>query len=137
MTKEELAQLLNNREYGFEITEDEEQLAKDNGLVVVFGHSDDCIELRGAIHDEVYGFALIDSKGILPSRSSLFDVDPEDDSNDEEMLDFLLRKKNAVKLFGSYGKYWCFSLPKSQPTFNVYEDGELCCEGIVFSLNDL
>jgi hypothetical protein len=29
------------------------EYAKDNGLVIVFGASDDLVELRGAIHDEV------------------------------------------------------------------------------------
>ena len=31
---------------------EEERLAKENGLVVVFGYSDDNIELRGAINNE-------------------------------------------------------------------------------------
>ena len=41
MTAKELAELLNGREYGNEITSDEEKLAKESGLVVVFGYSDD------------------------------------------------------------------------------------------------
>lgn len=137
MTKEELAKLLNGREYGHEITENEKQLAKDNSLVVVFGFSDDCIELRGAVDDEVYGFALIDSKGILPSRSSLFDIDSDDDSNDDEILDFLLRKNKAVKLKGTYSSIWEFTFPKEHFVFEIYEDDELYCKGIVFSLNGL
>jgi hypothetical protein len=36
-----------------EINKAEERQAKDAGLVVVFGYSDDGVELRGAIHDEV------------------------------------------------------------------------------------
>jgi len=31
------------------------ELAKEQGLIIVYGHSDDCIELDGAIYDEVYG----------------------------------------------------------------------------------
>lgn len=38
---------------GNELTRDEEELARENNLVVVFGYSDDCAEFRGAIADEV------------------------------------------------------------------------------------
>ena len=38
---------------GNELTCDEEELARENNLVVVFGHSDDCAEFRGAYVDEV------------------------------------------------------------------------------------
>ena len=38
---------------GNELTHDEEELARENNLVVVFGYSDDCAEFRGAIDDEV------------------------------------------------------------------------------------
>lgn len=39
MTPQEFAALLNGREYGEEITREEEALAKAHGLVVVFGYS--------------------------------------------------------------------------------------------------
>ena len=38
---------------GNELTRDEEELARENNLVVVFGYSDDCAEFRGAYVDEV------------------------------------------------------------------------------------
>lgn len=50
MTKEELAARLDGREYGSEMTEDEEAEAKEAGLLVIFGYSDDSIEFRGAFH---------------------------------------------------------------------------------------
>ncbi len=36
-----------------ELNPTEEEIAKDNGFVVVFGYSDDCAEFRGAIEDEI------------------------------------------------------------------------------------
>lgn len=45
--------MLNGREYGDEITREEEAMAKAHGLVVVFGYSDDNMEFCGAITDEV------------------------------------------------------------------------------------
>lgn len=52
MTPKELAERLNGREYGSEITLEEMHIAKEFGLVVVFGASDDLMEFRGAIDDE-------------------------------------------------------------------------------------
>ena len=49
MTKESLAALLNGREIGNEIEHGEAKAAKEHGLVVVYGYSDDGMEVRGAI----------------------------------------------------------------------------------------
>lgn len=53
MTSKELAALLDGNQYGNEITKEQEMLALDHDLVVVFGYSDDDVELRGEINDEV------------------------------------------------------------------------------------
>lgn len=46
MNAKELAGLLNGREYGTELSHAEEVLASNDGLVVVYGRSDDNMELR-------------------------------------------------------------------------------------------
>ena len=56
MTSKELAALLDGNKYGNEITKEQEALAAENGLVVVFGYSDDNVELAGAFDDEVGAF---------------------------------------------------------------------------------
>lgn len=56
MNAKELAQLLNGRQYGDEIGTKECLQAKANGLLVIFGHSDDLIEIRGAFADEVSAY---------------------------------------------------------------------------------
>lgn len=53
MTAKELAAMLNGREVGNEITRREAQESAAAGLVVVYGYSDDNVELAGAIDDEV------------------------------------------------------------------------------------
>lgn len=53
MNRDKMAALLNGRSYGEEITENECAIAQAHGLVVVFGYSDDNVELRRAIHDEI------------------------------------------------------------------------------------
>jgi hypothetical protein len=69
MTPLDAATLLNRREYGKEITHAESRMLRESGLVAVFGASDDLIEFRGAIDDELgaYGGAsiLLTADGIL------------------------------------------------------------------------
>lgn len=57
MTPNEFAILINGREYGFTLTKEEEKLAEENNLVVVYGASDDLMEFRGAINDELEAWA--------------------------------------------------------------------------------
>lgn len=53
MTIQEVAEMMNGREYLNELTEKEEELLKESGIVVVFGYSDDNVELRGAVDEEL------------------------------------------------------------------------------------
>lgn len=138
MTKEELAARLTGREHRDEITAAEEAEARAAGLVVVFGASDDLMEFRGSIHDEVGvyngGQALLDAKGVL-------DREQIDDDDDEAIADFVSRKKAASTidaLWADEGSYsWTYKTDIPHATFEVVEDGEPYCRGIVFSLADI
>lgn len=140
MTKEDLAKKLDGKEYRQEISEEILKEAKDNGLVIVYGHSDDLMELEGALDDEGSCYEgeefLIDNEGLLPSRDDIDD--------DDELEKYFLRKKKARKLEA----LWCTPHPENEPawtyatkiphaTFNVMEDGEVQCRGIVFELSAL
>lgn len=52
MDKKELARLIDGREYGYEPFHDVRQTAKEAGLVIVSGASDDLMEFDGGIYDE-------------------------------------------------------------------------------------
>ncbi len=112
MTLKEFAEMLDGREYGHEITEEEEALAKELGFVVVFGYSDDNAELRGAIDDEIgcYDGGVLEHDN-LPS-AIYADWCPEDTDCS-----------------------WAYGTSIPHETFNIYEDGELYCVGIVCDIN--
>jgi hypothetical protein len=138
LSKELLSGALNGRQYGCEITDEEAAMAKAAGLVVVFGSSDDLVEFRGAIDDELdcYGGGefKLDEKGVLPAERN-------EDWYDDQMEDYLRRKKSPT--LKTVKAQWC---PKSlecswlieadvpAATFDIMEDGELFCRGIVFEL---
>jgi hypothetical protein len=129
----ELAQLLNGRQYGNEITRDEMQLARENSLVVVFGYSDDNMEFCGAIDDEVScydgGDAHVSATGLLLNKCDC-----------EDCPYFQEQKRSAKKItavWGRGGYSWIYETQIPHVTFDITEDGEKYCRGIVFSLSDI
>lgn len=134
MKKEELAAKLTGREYRRELTPAEEKEAKKNGLVVVYGASDDLVELRGAINEEVGvydgGSVYLCSGGILAN-----------DCGDDDCPYFEKEKEKAKHidaLWCAEGDYsWTYNTSIPHATFEIVEDGEPYCRGLVFSLGDL
>lgn len=112
VTKEQLAERLNGRQYGREITREEEKLAKESGLVVVFGASDDLCEMRGAIDDE---FGCYDGGEI----------------ECEEYPETLI-----AKWCPSDECSWGYETDLPHADFNIYEDDMLYCVGIVVDLKE-
>ena len=137
LSKELLAGLLTGREYGKEMAKEEELQAKAAGLIVIFGASDDLMELRGAIHDEFScyggGVALVDAKGVLPFR--------EDIDDDEQLKDYWARVPAARAVDALWDKEdgisWSYRTDVPHATFEIVEDGEPYCRGIVIDVADL
>jgi hypothetical protein len=138
MTKEELAALLNGREYRQEIARDEEGRAKAAGLLVIFGASDDLLEFRGAFHDEIGAYngttARITSSGPVPAWEDL-------DKDDEEHVERYFRQKMSARevtaTWDADGFSWVITSEVPHATFVINEDGEPYCKGIVLSIADL
>ncbi len=136
MTKEQLAQLLNGREYGSEINGGEEIIAKKDGLLVIFGYSDDNVELRGAFNDEAGcydgGTIYLSKTGLLPSH--------EEDCE----CNFCGYEKAAAKAVkidchwsGDEGYSWTYETIIPHAKFDIIEDGKKFCRGIVLCVADL
>jgi len=133
MTKEELASILNGREYTKEITKEEAQQAKENGLVVVFGASDDLIEFLGAIDDEV---SCYEGGLIAISKEGL----PRNECDDDECPYFAKLLEGMLKikvLWDKDGYCWKYETPFPVAEFDIFEDGEKYCRGIVFDINSI
>jgi hypothetical protein len=141
MTHQELAAKLNGREYLGELDPTEHEIAKLNRLVVVFGASDDLMEFRGAIHDEIGAYngttAKVTVNGLLPSWNEL-------DHDDESEMDKYYAMKNlgfmtikAIWCPKGTEMSWAYKTQIPHSTFDVMEDGEVYCRGIVFCLNQI
>ena len=132
MNSIELAEILDGRQYGSEITKDEEHVAEESGLVVVFGSSYDNVEFRGAISDEIgcYGGGTVrlTRDGLLISEC------------DEDCPYFRRQRRNAATLetvWDTDGYLWTYRTKIPHWTFDVLRGREKYCRGIVFRLADV
>lgn len=120
MNTKEWAEKLNNIEYPADEIWDMRKEFKEDGVVVVYGASDDLIEFEGAISDEgdCYNDEVfyLNKEGLTTSYS-----------------------KNYVKVTHPHDGTVQFNYETNIPCewFNVVEDGELYCKGFVFNINDL
>lgn len=138
MTAKELAAALSGREYGMEISREEEREAAEAGLVVVFGYSDDCAELRGAIDTETGAY---EGTTIYVNRDGLVG-DPACADAEECTCPHFAAVRNAAKTIKAIwhdagGPCWTFETDIPHETFTIMEDGEPFCVGIVFSVEEV
>ena len=144
MKKEELAQLLNGRQYGDEMTDEEQLQAEKNGLLVCFGYSNDLLELRGIIHNRagVYeGGCVLLYKNKDQKITFLYDSDYDELSDifDKNGYPISLRMLpiKAEWRPEELDCSWLITTDIPHATFDIYDDEELYCRGIVLELSDI
>lgn len=135
MTINEFCKKINNRQYRKELTVEEEKLAKELGYVIIFGASDDLCEIRGAINDEIGAY-----KGTTIYFDKFGIVDNEIIKNCQDCR-FLkqiiptLKTINAIWCPKNTEKSWEYKTEIPHGTFNILEDTEIYCTGIIFDIN--
>lgn len=133
MDAREAAVALDGNEYGNEGNPELFAAMKAAGLVAVFGASDDLMEFRGAIDDEVGcydgGTAYLTSCGLLSAKCD------NDDCPHEKHQRQTATKLNAV--WDSDGFSWVYDTTIPHVQFAIFEDNEPYCRGIVFALADV
>lgn len=140
MDKHELAAQLDKIQYPVIIDNKLLVAAEAADLVVMYGASDDLMELQGAINDEagMYngGTIIIDRKGVLPNSESLMDDSP----TKAQVREYFEREKESTTIkavWDSEGYSFIYKTRIPHATFEVMEDEEKYCRGIVFSLSDI
>ena len=169
-TIQDLAQLLNENEYGYELHNENniniEALCKEKNWIVVFPYSDDNVELRGAIDDEIGAWDGTILKFVKKGEFYLEDCD-EYGNNDPDICykkahenmfvniseDELEDIKNKCDNWLDYNGVIIEALWDPQEIeaswqinctgcvdyakFNIVEDGDLYAECIVIDMNNI
>ena len=146
MNTEQAAALLNGRKYLEEISREEELQFKDLGLVVVFGASDDLLEFRGAIYDELGAWRgttayLVKKKGKW-SAISTFEFEKYHEKLEELGLEDALIYHTVTAEWGPQqdGKFmmsWRITTDIPHSTFFILDDDDNYCQGLVFHISSL
>jgi len=145
MTSKELAAILNGKTE-CEITKSIEKNAKENGLVIVYGASDDLMEFRGAIYDEgnCYGGGIVKftKKGVIQNEeecSEAIELLKENGYNVDGLNTFVNEIKSIwCEHTDEYPNLsWSYETDTPHETFELMEYGDVYCIGIVFNLSDL
>ena len=146
MNLKEWAEKLNGCEYGDELSDEDKKLLEKDGIVAVFGYSDDNIELEGAMYDELpaydeetyywFGKYFVSNDRI----NEFLDYVDDEFYAFKPILEPLFRNNCERSYITSKpGENCQFEYETNIPCewFNVMEDGELYCKGFVFNKNDL
>ncbi len=138
-TKEQFAAMLNGREYGEELVEGDARVAEAAGLIVIYGASDDLIELDGVVSDEVGAYDGTTFK--LTATGPLEDWDDGDKKDKAEAIAWFERDKLPSATIDAKwdhnGYSWFISADIPFAPFDIMEDGEKFCRGIVIAVSDL
>jgi hypothetical protein len=141
MTPADIAAALDGIEYPGDPPKALALEAKVNRLVIAYGASDDLLELRGAIDDEIGAWEgaciRVDAEGLIPDCDDLLDL-----RDVTRLRDYFRREASgrAINLCWhntGEGTPWKFETTIPHATFTIMENGKSFCIGIVFSLDDL
>lgn len=141
MTAEQLAKQINGREYGNEISRGERQIAKDSGLLVVFGYSDDNVELRGVVNDEISAWEGVEFG--VPANGE-FETDEDEIRIRKRLIAKGWTPPESERIVCNINAEWCpkdldcsWRIITNAPhsTFDIMEDGKLFCRGVVIDFN--
>jgi hypothetical protein len=137
MTPKEMAERLDGREYGVAVTNADVEVA--DGLVIVYGASDDLVEIDGEIFDEVAAYNgtsfRIGPDGVVRNHCEALEGCPYHESQPEFTTARIIR---AVWTDESQETpAWTYETDIPHETFDLFEDGDVYCRGIVFRVDDL
>lgn len=127
----ELSNDINSEARWFHLTDEQLAFAKEHGIVVVYGYSDDNVEFDGAIRDEV---------GAYEGAEIYLDADGPITECECGCKYYRAAMKDAKRI----NAFWCFNdwcwffrtdIPHEE--FEFYSDGEPFCKGIVFYKRDM
>ncbi len=131
MNAKDLAAQLNGSQYPLHIDRSLAKAAKEAGLVIVYGASDDLMEFEGAIYEELGAYngtiAYVTREGFVLNQGA------------DGFEELVTRASTIHALWCQEGEYsWTYRTDIPHECFEITEEGEPpYCRGIVFALADV
>lgn len=139
MDSKRMAEILNGRPYREEITKEQAEVAKECGLVVIFWCSDDLVEFRWAIDDEIWAWDHTKFR-IDKDKNIMWDWDFDEIESDVVRKVFDKHYENSALFIADFDQdwySWTISTKIPHETFEIEDDWEKYCKWIVFNIKDL
>lgn len=141
MTPNQLASLLNGIDVNEEITKDTLQIAKENGLVIVFVTPQNTVVFCGAISDYITVPTKTSSIIVFSGGggdATVCTLNPFDCQTGKKYISAIPERRNKIYCTARGGSYkWTFESEIEASTFDTLKDGKPFCRGFVFSCNSV
>jgi len=143
--RSEIAERLDGVRYP-DIPRDVIEAARQKGVVILHGMSDDYVVLSGAFSDEAYGNFRLTRKGLLTGLGATLDsatdynsVHGDEDLRPLEMVQAWKRNFDASAVIRSdYGETgWVLGTDVPHSTFRIMDDDDLHSLGLVIAVEEL
>ena len=127
MKLKEFTERINGKQYLNELTDEDVQVARTNGFLIVYGYSDDNVEVDGVFCEE---FGAYDGTVIFyrPSDKSVYES--EDSCEGDIEINCLWCAEDSE--FS-----WSFKTSLPHETFEIYDGDEKFCLGIVIDTKNI
>jgi hypothetical protein len=142
MTVKEWAEKISGIEYpANELQKLSKEMAAD-GVIAAYGDSDDLMEFRGAIDDEIGAFDGVEARLFrrADGTAELLNVDMVEKNQIHEFNSTQIAQMSVVKA-AWYPKEleasWLIETEIPHEKFDIMEDGKLFCRGAVFHIDDV
>jgi hypothetical protein len=136
----EWAAKLNGIEYPADELDKFSKEMAENGIIAAYGASDDLLEFRGAIYDEAGAWEGTEVRlAVYPDGTVKIFNEEENRETFEFNHEEIDRMKTVRAVWGpkSIEASWAIETSISHESFDIMEDGELFCRGVVFHMYDL
>lgn len=135
INRKQFAKLLDKRQYRNEMTMQEEKLAKENGLLVIFGASDDLLEFRGLISEEIPAYEGC-SAFIIKNKIGELSVIEENKFKKYTTNKEVEIKIPNIRIIADFNPTfidtsWLISSEIENSSFDIFDGNDLFCRAIV------
>lgn len=132
----EWAQKLNGREYAEEVSREEKKQAAANGVIIIYGASDNILVFNGVIDEKISAIEGCEIK--LTPDVSIFDPEKNKETfkyNSDQIKRFPVIK--AIWCPEEISASWLITTTLPYETFDIMEDREIFCRGIVLDAEEV
>ena len=130
LTSEFVASQLNGREYRNEITTELNEKLRNSSMIVIYGQSDDLVHINE--FGETDEFGCCDGHVIHLTSNGVYVA-----GDSQQNIASVTAKWCPEDEDGNITSSWSFETDVPHTTFNIMEDGEVYCVGLVIDANEL